>query len=69
MDIQKLLKRLSKPIKQCKIITQQFNFLFLKLEKYKKWVLNFKSKNKKFWGALENVRSEIYILKMGNMKI
>ena len=68
MDIQKLLKRLSKPIKQCKIITQQFN-LFLELEKYKKWVLNFKSKNKKFWGALEIVRSEIYILKMGNMKI
>ena len=32
--------------------------------------LNFKIRNyKKFWGGIEIVRSEVYILKMGNMKM
>ena len=32
--------------------------------------MDFKFKKyKKFWGAIENVRREVYTLKVGNMKI
>ena len=40
-------------------------------KKYKNWLfLDFKFKKyNKFWGAIENVRREVYTLKVGNMKI
>lgn len=47
----------SKRIKNCKKYKNQL-FLDFKFKKYNK-----------FWGAIENVRREVYTLKVGNNKI
>ena len=45
---------------------EELAFYFQKLKK----IINTKFKNNKiFWRATENVRSEVYIIKMGIMKI
>ena len=43
--------------------------MLLMMKNIKKKPLNLKFGHyKKFWGGIENVRSEVYILKMGNTK-